>query len=117
MKVLISGTKSRPEIVLENEPTRITISGWSFLENPVQDLQVLFDWIRECVSRKEKFSIVFDLDCYNTSSSKAFVMILLLASDVLNEVIWIYDSADDETMEWGQELEIISELQFVFKAR
>lgn len=91
---MIKGTAETPEVILNRTEGLISFSGRSLPENPRIFYNPIKNWIKNySESPAEKTKVVFDLEYFNTASSKMILEII----EIIRE---IYSSTDNLTMEW-----------------
>lgn len=117
MDTIIEGSKARPHVCYHPDSLKISIVGWSLMENPQQELDLIHLFIKELSLKNIKPQLEFDLICYNTSSAKAYVNLVRKQVTLLEKIVWKYDDEDEETKEWGEELEILSDTVFEYLPR
>ena len=110
----IAATAKTPEIAYEAEANRLTLSGRSIPENAVDFYRPLLDWAQG-VGSDTAMVVQIQLEYFNTSSSKCLLDLFkrLEASSAL-EVLWYFDSDDEDMLEAGEDYDHIVGLPFKF---
>lgn len=102
----IEATKCSPKVELTPEGI-MTIRGRSITEDPISFYAPVFEWIRNCKSKK--FTIDIQLEYMNTSSSKVILNLLYAIKDCYNRnnifIKWYYESDDEDMHDLGQDFE------------
>lgn len=121
MKVInIEKTKNTPEILLDYENSLLTIKGESSPENSLLFYKPVFDWLKTITEEKDQINIKFDLDYFNTSSSKSLIDILDIANQFYlkgNKVnfIWFYKEYDEDMLETAKEFSTNLNFEFTIE--
>ena len=110
----IAATAKTPEISFDAEANRLTLSGRSIPENAVDSYRPLLDWAHG-VGEETAMVVQIQLEYFNTSSSKCLLDLFkrLEASSAL-EVLWYFDSDDEDMLEAGEDYDHIVGLPFKF---
>lgn len=110
----IAATAKTPEILFDAEEKRLTLSGRSIPENAVDFYRPLLDWAENAVA-ETGMVVQIQLEYFNTSSSKCLLDLFkrLEACDSL-EVLWYFDSDDEDMLEAGEDYDHIVGLPFKF---
>ncbi len=107
--ILIEGTVRTPTVKFDFNAGELEVSGRSIPENSITFYKPLFDWLDAYTeSPKETTTMVFNLEYFNTSSSKC-ILDLLRKLETLKEaapstkviVRWFYDEGDEDMEESG----------------
>ena len=115
----INATDLGPEIVLE-KTGNVSISGKSRTEDAALYYQETDDWLSNYLKNiGTPLTVTIDLSYFNSSSAKQILKLLMSIDDVGNggKVIWIYPTNNDTLLERGQELEIMLDIPFEYKAK
>jgi hypothetical protein len=95
---------------------RLLISGKSLPEDTAKFYEPILAWISEC--NLEKITITIRLDYMNSSSAHQISKFLMLAKDnpCIKETIveWYYETDDEDSLDFGKELEYLTDFQFKF---
>jgi len=110
----IDATAKTPEILFDAEANRLMLSGRSIPENAVDFYRPLLDWARS-VTADTGMVVQVQLEYFNTSSSKC-LLDLFKRLEVSNslEVLWYFDSDDEDMLEAGEDYDHIVGLPFKF---
>jgi len=107
-----------PGIILDVEKQRFELSGKSCPENVVEFYKPLMDWLDEYKENPlEKTVFEFNLEYYNTASSKILFIImqkLEAVKEAGKEVLikWFFPEDDEALEEAGEEYDDLIELDF-----
>ena len=118
MEVLhIEGTEDTPEVLLDSENNTFSISGRSFPENAIAFYEPIFAWLQKYTDEAENdMEFEFNMEYFNTSSSKQIAKILLLLErineNVFVQVIWKYKKEDTDMMSSGMRFSKLLNLEF-----
>ncbi|WP_061216865.1 DUF1987 domain-containing protein [Leptospira borgpetersenii] len=116
----IQQTKTSPEVILDTEQGLIEIIGESYPENAIAFYKPVFDWLNAMMNSKSQVQVKFQLDYFNTSSSKVIMDILDSLQKYHDQngkvkVLWLYKEDDDDMQETGEEFS--SDLSLPFKLK
>lgn len=118
MEVLhIEGTEDTPEVLLDSENNTFSISGRSFPENAIAFYEPIFAWLQKYTDEAENdMEFEFNMEYFNTSSSKQIAKIFLLLErineNVFVQVIWKYKKEDTDMMSSGMRFSKLLNLEF-----
>ncbi|ASV11335.1 MULTISPECIES: DUF1987 domain-containing protein [Leptospira] len=117
----IQQTKTSPEVVLDTEQGLIEIIGESYPENAIAFYKPVFDWLNAMINLKSQVQVKFQLDYFNTSSSKVIMDILDSLQKYHDQngkvkVLWLYKEDDDDMQETGEEFSSDLSLPFELKS-
>ncbi len=116
----IEPTKTTPRVLFVPERGELEISGESYPENSFEFFAVIKDWLNAHLeSRPESFTLRFQLDYFNTSSSKCLLDVLEILERFHKEnqsikVMWYYQEDDEDMEESGHDLCDDLDLEFEF---
>jgi len=115
--LIIEATSSTPHVVFEVSG-RLLVKGRSLILDVGQFYQPLNDWVVQLQCNKVTFDI--DIDYFNSASSKRLLEIMktIDANNHVGEfnVIWNYESDDEDILEKGQIFEEkLRKARFFFK--
>ncbi len=105
------GTYYIPTVDLNADTGICKISGESYLEDTSSFYEPIIDWFDKYCSKVNKpLTVIFDLDYYNTSSSKCIVDILVILkkysdSGLKIDVNWYYNADYEDFEEEIEEVE------------
>jgi hypothetical protein len=114
--------RSTPEILLRPEVDIFSFSGNSYPVDPVSFYQPVLDWFEGFLSRSDEekeITIRFELDYFNTASSKQIAKLLRLFEDYPAggriTIRWQYNPHDVDMREAGERFKKFSKLKFELK--
>ena len=112
--ILIAATAKTPQIEFDAEQNQLTLTGRSIPENAVDFYRPVLDWTH-CLESDTPLKVVVQLEYFNTSSSKCLLDLFkrLETSDAI-EVMWYFDSDDEDMLEAGEDYDHIVKLPFKF---
>jgi hypothetical protein len=116
-ETLVKGNNVLPLITYDTTLHEIGVSGWSFSERPLQVFEPVFQILENYTGKPLTFQYKFN--CFNTATSKCLILltekIKALQTDGIDvKVIWHFDSDDDETKEWGEDISSVTGFEFEF---
>ena len=117
--LVIPSTKKTPEIIFKANG-ELMVTGSSLPANVTEFYQPIFVWLEELKKCPPlKISISFDLEHINTTSTRMILQILKLLSTMAKaknslQVIWKYESEDNDMLEQGEALQQILKRPFEF---
>ncbi|XDD49521.1 DUF1987 domain-containing protein [Leptospira sp. WS92.C1] len=117
----IQQTKTSPEVILDTEKGVVEIIGESYPENAIAFYKPVFDWLNSAMGSKGSIQVKFQLDYFNTSSSKVIMDILDSLQKYHDQngkvrVLWLYKEDDDDMQETGEEFSSDLSLPFELKS-
>jgi hypothetical protein len=116
--VEIPESERTPRLLLDKKEGIIKVEGRSLPENSNTFYNPVLEWIDKYVANpKEETKIVFDLEYYNSSSSKMLLQLFKKLSELKKNgknvlVDWYYLEGDEDMLESGKTFEELSELSF-----
>ena len=104
---IVEKTKKTPSIIFDQSLGKLEVSGYSLPSNSLEFYTPLFNLVRSYIVNPQPVTeIVFNVEYFNTSSSKIFLHLLLefeiligMGKDV--SVIWYVDEEDSDMYEAG----------------
>lgn len=117
-KFALERTKSSPRVVLDPSMNYFEISGMSRPENVLKFYDPIIKWIDIfCKESEAEMILNFRMTYFNTATSKMFLTIVhTLEKAYLNdkkvEVLWSYESGDDDMLEAGKEFKDLVKVPF-----
>jgi len=114
-------SKNSPEIVLDKEKSTFRIAGRSIVEDPKDFYSPVYAWLEEYVKNPLKETIfVFDLEYFNSSSARQIMELIMLLEKIPEtgnkvKVSWMYEEGDEMSKERGDEIKLVSKLDFEIK--
>jgi hypothetical protein len=125
-KLLINKTNTTPEVILDPEKKIYKISGESRPSDVREFYDKIISWLidfRQDLTKsndhEEPVDFSFNLEYFNSSSSKMVLDICKILSDLkLNgfnvTIKWCYDQEDIDMLDAGKELSIIVKVPFEY---
>lgn len=113
----VNSTHSTPEIKYNSESRELWIKGRSIPEDAPAFYKPMFHWLDEHLAQKpNKLIINFELEYFNTASTKVLVDLLSLVFDYKEkdqdvEINWRYYVYDDDMKEVAMQLMEITGLE------
>jgi hypothetical protein len=114
-------TKNSPEIILDVENSTFKIAGRSIVEDPGEFYSPIYSWLEEYIKNPlPETDFIFDLEYFNSSSARQIMEIIMLLeklheSDNKVKVSWMYEEGDEMSKERGDEIKLVSKLDFEIK--
>ncbi|GAB5465113.1 MAG: biofilm formation regulator SiaD modulator protein SiaC [Candidatus Kapaibacteriales bacterium] len=109
-KLEVDQKKTTPSVLFLPAEGKMSIKGDSYPENSVEFYRPLIDWLERYFDNKPPHNsdFVFELNYFNTSSSKAILDILDLLDEYYKKgnvisITWRYESDDEDIKESGEE--------------
>ncbi len=118
---LLEPTRVSPQIRFLPDEGLLELRGRSSPEHPLQLYQPLIERLDEYVSNgSQQLIINFELDYFNTSSSKCIYELLRKAGQMYAlgktlTVNWYYEEDDEDMMEQGEDFADLLDIEFNFK--
>lgn len=111
----IESTNYTPQVQFAPDGN-LSLSGKSLPEDTAKFYQPLISWISDCTL--ENLDFVFKLDYMNSSSAQQISKLLLLVKDNPHikscTVNWYYEMDDEDGLDFGKELEYMTDFKFNF---
>ncbi len=114
---------STPEVGFDSKEDILFFKGKSYPTNPEEFYQPVFNWLDDYFNARnidQELHILFDLEYYNTSSSKQFARLFKLLGDkqMHDKVVvkWCYHEKDLDMLEAGQRFSQYTGLKFEIEA-
>ncbi|SDC31363.1 DUF1987 domain-containing protein [Williamwhitmania taraxaci] len=107
--ILIDPTEETPKVVLDQGTGVFEIIGNSLPEDVLEFYNPIITWLSEYTTNPNpKTSLIFNLEYYNTSSSKMFIRIFEKMRDLhrhghIVEIQWHFFEDDDDMLEAGED--------------
>jgi len=118
MRVLeVNATQDTPKVILDKERNYFEIKGLSLPEDAVGFYKPILAWLEEySKAPNPETNVIFQLEYFNTASSKQIIQILLLL-ERLNEkskvkILWHYRDIDEDMKDLGEEYSEIIKVPF-----
>ncbi len=118
---ILESTRVSPQIRFIPEEGLLELRGRSSPEHPLQLYQPLIDKLDQYVCNGSQALIInFELDYFNTSSSKCIYELLKKAGKMFEmgkalTVNWYYEEDDEDMMEQGEDFSDLLDIVFNFK--
>ncbi len=113
--LFIESTNYTPQVQFAPDGN-LSLSGKSLPEDTAKFYQPLIVWISDCTL--ENLDFVIKLDYMNSSSAQQISKLLLLAKDNPHikscTVNWYYEMDDEDGLDFGKELEYMTDFKFNF---
>jgi len=100
----------------------LTLKGISTPDNVTDFFNPVFNWVKEySESNPSQLNLDMYIDYLNTSSTRVLVEFLALVRSIKDKgvstsVIWKYEEDDEDMLELGEEIGVISEIDMNFVA-
>jgi len=116
--LIIEPTSKTPKVLLNSELNVFEVSGRSIPEDSVGFYRKILEWVDEySKTPNDKTSFKFQLEYFNTSSSKCLLDLFRrleklhkTGKDV--EILWCYDTDDEDMQETGEDYKALLEVPF-----
>ncbi|PJZ69664.1 hypothetical protein CH373_09200 [Leptospira perolatii] len=117
----IQQTKTSPEIILDSKRGLAEVIGESYPENAMAFYKPVFEWLTSMESSSHQIQFKFQMDYFNTSSSKVIMDILDRLQKYHDkggkvEVEWLFKEDDEDMQETGEEFSSDLSLPFRMKS-
>ena len=115
----IDSTEDTPEVKFDAEKNFFSLSKRSYPENAIDFYNPIISWIK-LYGRKpnEKTNFIFDLEYFNTASSKQIMKLILELEKLSNKssvtIDWKYKDIDEDMLSLGVRFQKLVELEFNF---
>jgi hypothetical protein len=120
--IILEKTKNSPEIILDKENATFRIAGRSIVEDPGEFYSPIYKWLEEYVKNPlSNTEFIFDLEYFNSSSARQVMEIIILLEKLNTaghtvKVVWMYEESDEMSKERGDEIKMVSKLNFETKS-
>ncbi len=114
-------TKNSPEVILNKEEAIFKIAGRSIVEDPKEFYTPVYKWIEEYITSPLKNTdFTFDLEYFNSSSARQIMELIMLLEKIPEtgnkvKILWLYEEGDEMSKERGDEINLVSKLDFEIK--
>ncbi len=114
----IAATIDTPAIILDKSTGEMSFSGRSLPEDVLKIYQPVQNWFKEyCQDPNPETEIVFNLDYYNSSTSRIIVKLLIETEKIHKNtsnvhILWFYRANDEVMKNRGLELKSVVNLPF-----
>ena len=114
----IEKTNKSPQVFISEEDGVAIFKGRSIHSDGFDFYDPIIKWFEKY--SKTTIKVDFAFDHINTITNKCILQILLILhkkskSGLEYNVAWFYDEDDDDMLETGEELELLSEVKFDYK--
>ncbi len=119
--IILEKTKNSPEIILDKENNTFKIAGRSIVEDPGEFYSPIYKWLEEYVKNPLKSTdFIIDLEYFNSSSARQIMEIIMLLEKISDtgqkaKISWMYEEGDEMSKERGDEIKLVSKLDFEIK--
>ena len=116
----VEASKQTPHVVLDKNKEIFLFTGRSLPENSAAFYEPILAWLNQYINNPNPVTIInFELEYFNSASSKIIFEIILMLKDILSKgleakVNWCYTEEDEDILESGQTFEGLSNVPFVF---
>lgn len=121
MENLVIPYKKRAPQIDFNLNGELNILGNCFPEDPKLFFQPILAWLEEFkTTHKGEVNLTIDLNYVNTSSIKILLEIIQGVTGNFKskaKINWIYELEDEDMLEVGEDLEMVSEFKFNFQPK
>lgn len=116
MKLFVEQTKTTPKVDFDNEKNIFTLSGRSLSSNAASFFEPIIEWLEKNV--KGEITLEVNLEYFNTSTHKHLYNLFnrLKLNNSENVICWYFEEEDEEMLEVGQKLELLSGAKFIYKS-
>ena len=119
-RLQIEATKKSPSVDLNPETCTALFKGRSIHSDAFIFYEDIVDWFDSNCDKMDHLKVDLAFDHINTVTNKCILQILLiLGKNIKNgkeiSVVWSYDEDDDDMLETGEELELLSQIKFEYK--
>ncbi len=108
--LILKGKEDTPEVLLDKDKGRFSLSGNSFSDDPVAVFQPIFDWLNKYIAAPNAESLFeIKMNYVNTSSSKQLLEFLKTIERIPGTVTvrWYYDMMDEDMEFEGKTLQSV----------
>lgn len=119
----VSASSEFPEVNLNHENGKLSISGKSYMEDAISFYEPILAWLKAYNNQPaSKTEFTFALEYMNTSSSKYILDIFDLLNQIhikghIVEVIWQYYKEDEDMEDQGRQYAELFNLPFRFEMK
>lgn len=116
--LFIKGNSKTPEVDFNVDTGKLQISGISIPEHTLDFYNPIFSFLEEYAkSPCSSTEITFNLQYFNTSTSKSFVNVFKILQTIDPKkstvvVNWCYEKEDEDMLDCGHDFQSISSLKF-----
>lgn len=119
-RIQVDETKKSPKVDLNPETGKAYFSGRSIHSDAFLFYDKIIDWFNKNSTQFSRLDVYFSFDHINTVTNKCLLQILLIIKKMEENgkevhIEWVYDKDDDDMLETGEELELLSNIKFNYK--
>lgn len=119
--MIINSTAKTPQLIFDTTAKTFLITGISCPDNPLEFYSPIFNKLETYFTENNQLHLTFQLDYFNTGSSKCILKILSIITDQIEDtslikISWITEEDDEELLESGKIFGEMSGLNFEFIA-
>lgn len=121
MEIYYSEQTTTTPYIKFNPDGNFYMKGISVPENPLAFYKPLFTWLKNFAQKPSKeLNFVMYLEYLNTSSTRVLVDIIYELKEVYKntnglKLIWQFEKEDEDMKEFGEEMEILTNLKITFE--
>ena len=118
--LIIVKTISTPAVLLNNQTGSLVFTGRSLPEDAYGFYQPVMEWVElYLLNPNASTNAVFELEYFNSASSKIFITLFHLLEGLFNKgleirIDWRYAADDTDTLEAGVDFASLLQIPFVF---
>lgn len=116
--LVIEQSKTSPWVHLDKEKNTFKLGGRSIVEDPNKFYMPVYEWLEEYVKDPNDETVFeFDLEYFNSSSARQVMKLIILLEEIEKtgkkiKVLWLYEEGDEMSQERGEEIKLVSKLEF-----
>jgi len=119
VRIQIDETKKSPKVDLNPETGTAHFSGRSINSDAFIFYEDIIEWFKNNGEKFEELNVHFGFEHINTVTNKCLLQILLMIKKFEEsgrniKVEWAYDEEDEDMYETGEELEMLSGVNFKY---
>ena len=117
-KLIIDGTKTSPQVILDAGEGVLELSGRSYPDDAVTFFEPVYQWITDYAKNPSESTVLnIKLSYFNTASAKIILDILTEFEEMTTDehkvlVRWHYTDDDEDMLEAGKEYSVIVDIPF-----
>lgn len=114
-RIRIHETKKTPYVLFSGTEGTLEIRGRSVAEEPHEFYEEIIDGVDQYKKdHTKKLEVQFDFEYFNTPTARQILRLLRKLKEIKCEVIWIYESDDEEMLEAGEDYAEVSKTKFTY---
>ncbi len=116
--LILEKTKTSPWIHFDKEKNILKLGGRSIVEDPNKFYMPAYQWLEEYVKDPNPETVFeFDLEYFNSSSARQVMKLIILLEEIEKtgnkvKVLWLFEEGDEMSEERGEEIKLVSNLEF-----